>query len=189
VTERAPRYSRRLDDALLFAADAFRGRTRKGSSVPYLCHLLQVMVHVGEHGGDEDQLIAALLHDYLEDIEGAERNVVRERFGDRVLDLVEQLSECSGHPKPPWKNRKTADIAPLRTAPAEVKLISTADKLHNATSLERDLRLMGDGVWSRFTGTRDETLWFYDAVTDALGHGWTHPLHDELRGVVARFRR
>jgi hypothetical protein len=65
-------YSPRIDDALQFTADAFRTIARKGSKVPYLTHLLQVMVTVGEHGGDEDQLIAALLHDYLEDVPGAD---------------------------------------------------------------------------------------------------------------------
>src|SRR6185436_14107268 len=78
-------YSPRIDDALQFTADAFRTIARKGSEVPYLTHLLQVMVTVGEHGGDEDQLIAALLHDYLEDVPGADAGLVRTRFGDRVL--------------------------------------------------------------------------------------------------------
>jgi (p)ppGpp synthase/HD superfamily hydrolase len=178
--------SDRLADALSFAARAFRGRVRKGTAIPYLTHLLQVTTWVGEHGGDEDQMIAAVLHDYVEDIEGATVAEVRERFGDRVARLVDGLSDAYGKPKPPWRERKEAYLAHLRDAPAELKLISAADKLHNATSILRDLGAVGDALWDRFTASREESLWYYDSVIDALGHGFDHPLIDELRATVAR---
>src|SRR5829696_6971427 len=95
-------YSPRLDEAIALAVDAFRHETRKGTRVPYLAHLLQVMVLVAEHGGDEDQMIAAVLHDYLEDIDGASADSLRVRFGDRVTDLVVGLSDTTVRPKPPW---------------------------------------------------------------------------------------
>jgi (p)ppGpp synthase/HD superfamily hydrolase len=181
-----PLYSVRLDEALAFAADAFRHKVRKGSNVPYLTHLLQVMVFVGENGGDEEQMIAAVLHDYLEDISGASRDVVAARFGERVASMVEALSDSTtgAGPKPAWEPRKQRYLARLRDEPAAVKLISTADKLHNARSIRRDLRVVGVDLWKRFTGTRDQTVWYYREVVLALGTGWSHVLLDELRTEV-----
>lgn len=179
-----PQYSERLDAALGFVAAAFRHQIRKGSGVPYLSHLLQVAATVAEHGGDEEQIVAALCHDYLEDIEGATRDDIAERFGERVASMVEALSDSTTQPKPPWKERKLSYLARLRDEPADLKLISAADKLHNASAIVRDRRLVGEKVWERFNPTRDETLWYYREVVASLGTQWSHPLLDELRRVV-----
>ncbi|MFW5920496.1 MAG: HD domain-containing protein [Polyangiales bacterium] len=179
-----PCYSPMLDEALAFAAAAFRHRVRKGSDVPYVTHLLQVMVTVGEHGGDEEQLVAAVLHDYLEDIPGADRDELAERFGARVARLVEAMSDTTVQPKPPWEDRKRRHLASLRGEPAELKLIAAADKLHNARSLLRDHRRVGERTWDRFNATREQTLWYYREVLDALAEGWSHELLDELHEVV-----
>jgi (p)ppGpp synthase/HD superfamily hydrolase len=177
-------YSARLDDAVALAMDAFRGTRRKGTTIPYVTHLLQVMVTVGEHGGDEDQLIAAVLHDYLEDIPGATQADLGRRFGERPARLVAALTDATTHPKPPWRPRKEAYLAHLRHAPGEVKLISAADKLHNCLCIRRDFDTAGHDVWSRFAGGKDGTLWYYDAVSDALAHGWEHSLSRRLRADV-----
>lgn len=181
-------YSERLDRAVALATKSFRTHYRKGSGVPYLTHLFQVMVTVGEHGGDEDQMIAALLHDYLEDVRGATGEELEERFGPRVRRLVEQLSDTTEHPKPPWRERKEAYLQALRDEPEELKLISAADKLHNARSILRDLRTIGDELWERFTGKKEGSLWYYGAVVDALGDGWEHPILEELRETVEAVR-
>jgi (p)ppGpp synthase/HD superfamily hydrolase len=178
-------YSKRLDDALALAADAFRSRRRKGTTIPYLSHLLAVMAIVAEHGGDEDQLIAAVLHDYLEDIEGASRDLLASRFGERVTSLVEGLSDSTGYPKPPWEERKRAYLVHLAGATPDLKLVSAADKLHNARSIRRDLKSGGPAVWKRFSASPTDTLWYYREVTRALGEGWAHPLLDELVDEVA----
>jgi (p)ppGpp synthase/HD superfamily hydrolase len=170
---------------LAFAADQFRYRIRKGSGVPYLTHLLHVMVTVGEHGGDEDQMIAAVLHDYLEDIDGARRHELEQRFGERVAWFVEALSDSTTHPKPPWQQRKQSHLDAVRHEPPEVKLLFAADKLHNAQSLVRDLARIGSSTWDRFTATPEQTLWYYRAAVDALAAGgWEHPALDELRSAV-----
>lgn len=180
----SPQYSTRLDDAIALATDAFRPVIRKGSGVPYLTHLLQVLVTVGEYHGDEDQMIAAVLHDYLEDIESGTGEELESKFGPRVRRLVEALSDTTVLPKPPWKARKVAYLAHLTDAPEEVKLISAADKLHNARSILRDHRVVGEEIWERFTAEKDETLWYYASVVESLASGWTHPLLEELRGTV-----
>lgn len=184
-----PQYSARLDAALALAADAFRSHGRKASTTPYLAHLLQVMVTVAENGGDEEQMIAALLHDYLEDIPDANGDDVERRFGARVRRIVEALSDTQEHPKPPWEERKRAYIDALRDEPIEVKLVSAADKLHNATSTLRDHRALGDEVFERFTASKEQTLWYYRAILESLGAGWKHPLLDELREVVTELHR
>jgi GTP pyrophosphokinase len=142
------------------------------------------MVYVGEYGGDEDQLIAAVLHDYIEDIDEADHADVAGRFGDRVADLVSALSDAVSKPKPPWQERKTNYLAHLRTSPADVKLISAADKLHNAQSIHRDLNTIGDEIWERFTPTKENTLWYYRGVVASLSHEWTSPLLDRLEREV-----
>lgn len=178
-------YSPRLDDAVSFALDAFRTRVRKGTRIPYATHLLQVMVTVAEHGGDEDQCIAAILHDWLEDIEGAQESVLSARYGARVARLVVALSDSTRHPKPPWRARKEQYLVHLRAAPEEVKLISAADKLHNCQCIRRDLASVGPEVWERFSAAREGTLWYYEAAADALADGWPHPLSRRLAEEVA----
>lgn len=179
-----PCYTERVDRALALATRAFRNIRRKGTDIPYLSHLLQVMVTVAEHGGDEDQLIAAVLHDYLEDIDGASADQVAAEFGERVARLVVGLSDAVARPKPPWRERKQRYLEHLRGSPAELKLISAADKLHNARSIRRDLARVGDAVWDRFSASRDETLWYYRELVGALGAGWATALLDELAAEV-----
>ncbi len=180
----APCYSERLDQALSFAAREFRHRVRKGTGVPYLTHLLGVMVIVAEHGGDEDQMIAALLHDYLEDIEGSSVEALEREFGERVARFVVALSDTTVRPKPPWEERKRRYIEQVRMEPPDLKLVSAADKLHNASSLLREHADIGESLWDRFNATRDQTLWYYREIIRALGHEWQHPVLDELTTVV-----
>ena len=177
-------YSTRFDDAVAFALDAFRAIRRKGTDTAYVTHLLAVTALVGEAGGDEEQLMAAVLHDVLEDVPTVDAAALRSRFGERVARLVEALSDTTETPKPPWRPRKEAYLAHLRGQPAEVKLISAADTLHNATTLVRDLRADGVATFARFSGGREGTLWYYSAVHAALADGWSHWLVDELGAAV-----
>jgi (p)ppGpp synthase/HD superfamily hydrolase len=180
-----PLYGPRVGEALKLAADAFASRVRKGSGAPYLTHLLAVATLVMEHGGDEDQIVAAVLHDYLEDIPGASIDLLRDRFGARVARLVLALSDATdATDKAPWRPRKERYLAHLRLAPADVKLVSAADKLHNVRSIVEDHARMGDEVFARFTASRDETLWYYREVTVALADGFDHPLVEQVRRAV-----
>ena len=178
-------YSRRLDEALAFVAEAFRHTRRKGSGAPYLTHLLAVTAIVGEHGGDEDQMVAALLHDYLEDIEGGSAEELEHLFGPRVSKFVLALSDTTSRPKPVWRERKWRYVHELAREAADLKLISSADKLHNARSIVTDQRRTGDAIFSRFNASRAQTLWYYRAVVAALGHDFDHAILEELRETVA----
>ena len=174
----------RFAEALAFTARAFSHKVRKGSGVPYVVHLLYVTSLVGEAGGDEDQLIASLLHDYLEDIQGAQVSELQERFGERVARLVLSLSDTTVHPKPPWLERKLGYLRHLVEEAPEVKLISAADKLHNCSSIVRDYRVVGEDIFERFNAKRAGTLWYYRSVVTALSHNWSHWLVDDLRASV-----
>jgi (p)ppGpp synthase/HD superfamily hydrolase len=164
--------------------EAFRAKTRKGTDIPYLTHLLAVMALVGEFGGSEEQMIAALLHDTLEDIEGITRDDLELRFGGPVADMVVALSDTTEHPKPDWRTRKTRYLARLAQETPGVKLVSAADKLHNLQCLRRDLARQGETVWARFNAGKEDQLWYYRSVVEALGHRWEDPLLDAIRNEV-----
>ncbi|MCU0866616.1 MAG: HD domain-containing protein [Planctomycetes bacterium] len=152
----------RFDQALLLASELHRQQVRKESGVPYVSHLLAVCALALEHGADEDQAIAALLHDAVEDQGGLPTAArIRTQFGDRVAELVLALTDAVVVPKPPWRARKEAYLQHLAAAPAAVLLVSCCDKIHNARSIVTDHAQSGAALWSRFTGGRDGTLWYY----------------------------
>jgi (p)ppGpp synthase/HD superfamily hydrolase len=176
---------RRFEQALLFAARKHAGQHRKGTTVPYVAHLLSVAGLVLEAGGDEDLAIAALLHDVVEDCGGAPMlEEVRRRFGQRVAHVVDGCTDTDLDPKPPWRKRKEDYIAHLRTADADTRLVSAADKLHNVRSIVAAYREIGDRVWERFHGKRDGTLWYYRALLDEFRRKKTSPLIRELERAV-----
>jgi ketosteroid isomerase-like protein len=163
----------RFNDALTFAAEVHAGDVRKGAPVPYIAHLLSVCSLVLSDGGDEDEAIAALLHDTLEDHpELVTRDDLRQRFGARVLSLVEACTDTppdyTGGTKPPWRQRKLAYLDHLASAPAEDLRVVLADKVDNAHTILTDYQRHGEELWSRFNAGRDEQLWLYRSVTDAL---------------------
>jgi len=161
--ELGPRFLR----AFAFAAKKHAGQTRKASTIPYIAHLIGVASLVLEAGGDEDLAIAALLHDVVEDCGGAPMlKEVRRRFGSRVAKVVDGCTDSDTYPKPPWRERKEKYIAHLRTADADTRLVSAADKLNNIRSILSDYRAIGEAVWSRFNGGRDGTLWYYRTLRD-----------------------
>ena len=182
-------YTSRLTKAFELAVELHQNQKRKGSGIPYITHLLAVASLVGEHGGDEDQLIAALLHDAVEDQGG--RTVlerIQEQFGPRVANLVAACSDSDATPKPPWRERKENHIRRMPQLEPEARLIIAADKLHNARSMVHDRRRIGDSLWNRFSGGRDGTMWYLDASLRALSTDWSHPILEELADVLMGLR-
>lgn len=179
-----PAHTPRLEEAVALAMHDFRRITRKGSRIPYVSHLFAVTALVAEAGGDEDCQIAAMLHDWLEDVPESDPQVLEDRFGPRVRRIVVACTDATTHPKPPWRARKEAFIAGIAKKQPDERLVCCADKLHNAGTLVRDLRLHGPATLERFTAGRDGTLWYYEQVSDALSAGWHHWLPTELRATV-----
>jgi (p)ppGpp synthase/HD superfamily hydrolase len=138
---------------------------------------------VGENGGTEDEVVAALLHDAPEDQGGEARlQEIRAQFGDRVAEIVDGCTDTYETPKPPWRERKERYLAHLANASGSVRLVSSADKLHNARTVLSDYRLLGEDLWTRFNGKKGGTLWYYRAIVGTLrGDG---PIVEELDRVV-----
>jgi len=185
-----PILTKRFEDALVYAAKLHAQQVRKGSMVPYIAHLLGVASIVLEYGGDEDEAIAALLHDSIEDQGG---NMVRKeiwrRFGERVVAIVDGCTDTDLQPKPPWRERKEAYIAHIRDVIPSVRLVSAADKLHNAQTILKDYRSVGDAIWDRFKGGKEGTLWYYRSLVDEFRAVEPSPLVDELDRVVKEIER
>lgn len=188
-------YSARFEQALTFAYRLHATQVRKGSRVPYVSHLMAVAGLVLEHGGTQDEAIAGLLHDAVEDQGGDPvRHEIEKMFGASVLDIVNGCTDADVKPKPPWKARKERYVAHVREAPHSVRLVSASDKLHNARTMLADLRIDGARLWDRFSASRDETLWYYHALVDAFRVECDEPdahrrqrfahLVDELEKVV-----
>nr|WP_255591632.1 HD domain-containing protein [Geminicoccus harenae] len=175
----------RFDDALGYASRLHRAQLRKGTRIPYVAHLLAVAAMVIEHGGDEDQAIAALLHDAAEDQGGAATlRAIEGRFGAGVAAIVADCTDSWVEPKPPWRTRKAAYLEGLHHKPARSLLVSLADKTHNARAILADRWQVGEAIWDRFTGGRDGTLWYYDGLARAFQATLPGPLADELAATV-----
>jgi (p)ppGpp synthase/HD superfamily hydrolase len=182
---RATKLGPRFDEAFRYAAEKHAIQTRKRTGVPYISHLMSVAALVLEAGGDEDQTVAALLHDVVEDCGGEPvLEEVRQRFGGRVASIVQGCTDAYTIPKPPWKKRKLDYLEVLRQADDDVRLVSAADKLHNVRTIVADYRAEGDSVWDRFSGRRDGTLWYYRAVLDVLLEGKPNRVVRELERAV-----
>jgi len=182
--------SPRFEQALAFAAELHRQQVRKGTGVPYMAHLLGVASLALEHGATEDEAIAAVLHDAVEDQGGAAtQEAIRQRFGPAVADIVAGCTDTDQTPKPPWRARKEAYIAHLASASPSVRLVSLCDKVHNARTILADYRTIGEELWTRFTGGKKGTLWYYRALVEAFrAHGAT-PLVAELDRIVREVER
>lgn len=180
--------SERFDEALRVAHDLHRRQRRKGDDTPYIAHLLGVASLALEAGATEDEAIAALLHDAVEDQGGSRAlGAIRDSFGPAVAAIVADCSDWDGDgERPAWRDRKERHIRHLAVASPSVLLVTAADKLHNARTLVVDYRRHGEALWSRFNGGRDGTLWYYRAIADALaGAGAPDDLVDQLQRVVA----
>ena len=191
------RLSTRFSEAFAFAAQLHQGQFRKGTDIPYLSHLMATAALVLEHGGGEEEAIAALLHDSVED-QGhlypggttALRGEIERRFGSTVALIVDGCSDSDVHPKPPWRERKEAYIAHLAEAPPAVLRVSAADKLHNARAILSDYRSVGERLWERFTADRTQVLWYYRSLVEAFRQaGAPTGLLGELERVVTELER
>jgi (p)ppGpp synthase/HD superfamily hydrolase len=182
----------RFDRALLYATHVHGGQVRKGTSTPYVAHLLAVAATVLEYGGDEDLAIAALLHDSVEDQGGKGRlEDIRNRFGERVARIVEACSDsladtAKGERKTHWQERKEAYLTHLRKADEDILRVSLADKVHNARAILRDLRKpeIGEKIWTRFSQPKERTLWYYRTLADRFLEKLPGQLSNELCEIV-----
>ena len=158
----------------------------KGSGVPYIAHLLSVSSRVLVAGGSEIQTIAGLLHDAAEDQGGqATLDDIELRFGPLVSRIVADCTDSWVEPKPAWHSRKEAYLASLPTKPAQSLLVSLADKVDNAEAILQECHVLGDDLWSRFTGARQGTIWYYRSLSDIFSKALPCRLASELSRTVS----
>ncbi|HME25717.1 MAG TPA: HD domain-containing protein [Acetobacteraceae bacterium] len=179
----------RLAAAAAYTMEIHAHQIRKGANTPYIGHLLQVAGLVLEHGGDEDQAIAGMLHDAIEDVGVEQEAVIAERFGPRVARIVRACTDADTFPKPPWRARKEAYIAHLEQCDQEVLFVSAADKLHNARSIVTDLRALGPAMFDRFTAPKEGTLWYYASLSEVFRRLLPGALAEELTETVTTMQR
>lgn len=164
-----PDLGERFEQALVMAARLHRRQNRKGTSVPYVAHLLGVCGIVLEHGGAEVEAIAALLHDAVEDQGGAATLAeIRGAFGGEVAAIVAACTDAWTVPKPPWRRRKEEYLARLPHESDGTLLVSAADKLYNLRSVVEAFRAHGQLVWGRFAQGQEQQLWYFESVVAAL---------------------
>lgn len=161
--------SKKFIDALNWANEQHWDDLRKGTQIPYFSHVMSVAALVMEAGGNENEVVAALLHDTLEDCEAVTYEIIKDRYGTEIADIVRGLSDTEEKdPKPPWRERKEKYLGHLRSTSCQsTLLVSNADKLHNARSILTDLRdpAVGQKVWERFKETTpQDSLWYYDEL-------------------------
>jgi (p)ppGpp synthase/HD superfamily hydrolase len=179
--------SDRVEHALVFAATKHEGQVRKGSDTPYITHPVTVSMMVASYGGNEDQIIAALLHDTVEDCGGLPvLHEIRSVFGESVANIVDALTDSYGHDTEPWETRKRRYLERLAGESKETRLIATCDKLHNARAVLRDYQELGEPLWDRFTGRREGSLWFYRSIADILSAPGDLDVALELGETVSR---
>ena len=186
----------RFLEAVQYAAGAHGGQTRKQTTVPYLAHPLGVCSLVLEDGGDEDEAIAALLHDTAEDVGGAARlSDIEHRFGYRVRQIVHDCSDTLVTPKPPWPDRKCRFVARVREAMADPTTdrgflrVSLADKVHNVRSIHAEVQRNGDRAYDRFSVPKHHTLAYYNELSIAFSkrhpeYGKLGPMAKQLKWLV-----
>ena len=180
----------KLDRAFSYAHEVHDGQFKKGTSVPYLGHLMGVSSIVLGDGGSEDEAVAALLHDAAEDHGGRARlDDIRSRFGDEVARIVEDCTDSWETPKAPWLERKKGYIEHARHLPPPSLRVSAADKVHNSYAILRDLRNMGEKVWERFNAGPDDVMSYYESLVRAYRQAGGGKLVDELDRIVRGIQR
>lgn len=194
MADYSPFLTWRFDFALQFASGLHHQQTRKATSIPYIAHLMSVCGLVLEAGGDEDQAIAALLHDAVEDQGGLSTlDTIRHLFGDRVASTVDSCSdstESDPAKKASWRGRKEKYLEHLRSASGDALLVATADKLHNARTMLFGSRELGEKFWLRFKAPKEDQLWFFGAIIETLRHTAAPRMFvDELDRVVAELKQ
>ena len=187
-----------FDEALALARECHEGPCRKGTGIPYISHPMGVASLVLEFGGTQDEAIAALLHDVLEDGGAEWASEIETRFGGEVLRVVQQCSDAvpaAGEAKPPWKERKTKYIASLEHKSQSALLVTCCDKLHNLSAIVRDYRQHGDALWDRFNSDADDIRWYYSEMTNRLLERDVRPARElavrlsELSGMLENSRK
>ena len=171
-----------INKAIIFATKAHEGQMRKATNIPYILHPLECAVIVSAMTEDKEMVVAALLHDTVEDCEGVTIDTIREEFGERVACFVKGETEDKSKS---WRERKQATINHIKTASVEECILLLADKLSNLRSIARDYEVLGDDLWNRFNEKRKECIaWYYRSIGEAMACLNEYPQYGEYQMLV-----
>ena len=182
----AERLGARFTEALMQAKFVHHTQTRRGTKTPYFAHLQAVCALVLEDGGSEDEAIAALLHDSVED-HGAEMvQRIVDQFGPRVAQIVVGCTDPDAEDGMSWRDLKAQHMRDLEAAGPLVRRVALAEKLDNARALLRDYRRLGDALWEHMRVDSDDLLWYVTSLADLFATERPGDMAFELKDTVAR---
>ena len=177
----------RIEKAIEVAMRIHKGQKRKGDGVtPYVVHPVSVAMILSRYTQDEDVLVAALLHDALEDTDYNPREM-KKGFGAKVLSIVRDVSDQ--RPDDPWNIRKEAYLKHLKKASKEACLVSCADKINNLSSIREAYEQYGDRIWKSFNASKEAKIGFYAAICKEVGRRFKHPIVSELRKELNKTKK
>lgn len=183
----------RFVQALEYSFYLHKDQTRKVTNVPYMSHLLSVSALVIENNGTEDEAIAALLHDAVEDQGGLKiLEEIKSKFGQNIGCIVEECSDsftAKDEEKLDWKQRKIAYISKVEKMSKSALLVNYADKIHNLRSILRDHRLLGKDIWTVFKSSKLDMIWLYRSLIAEYRKHESHVLVDELEELVNQIEK
>jgi (p)ppGpp synthase/HD superfamily hydrolase len=178
--DRHSRVDLSIHNAIVFAARKHAPQCRKGSDIPYIAHLMEVMQILIENNCEKNVIIAGILHDTIEDT-GTAPDEIRALFGEDVLTIVQAETEDKTKT---WKERKQATIDHLPSATKEAKLVCCADKLSNMRSIYADLEDIGEKVWERFKADKKSIQWYYENILPAISEISDSDMYKDLSEII-----
>lgn len=159
--------------AIKFVADAHDGHNRKGTTIPYISHLMNVMKILSENDCENEVIVAGILHDVVEDTPVSLEEVER-LFNKRVASIVEGVSEPAelkknSQPEKTWRDRKQHTLHFLNVVDdVGILLVACADKLDNTRAILHDLESKGESIWERFNAGKEDQKWYYESLAKVL---------------------
>jgi len=184
----------KIQKAISRASVLHLGQKRKGDGAPYILHPYSVAFILSHYTNDEDIIVAGLLHDVLEDVDGYEKEDLQKEFGERVANMVSDvtedisLKEDKGE-KESWVERKTKYLDHLDTVPPDSAMLSCADKIHNLSSMLEAYKEQGDELWEKFNSPSDKKLWYYEQVLKIVKEKVDSKIVDELEALCIKAKR
>jgi (p)ppGpp synthase/HD superfamily hydrolase len=174
-------YSQKIEQAIITAITAHANQKRKaGAPTPYAAHPIHVGLILQKAGFDEDTVVAGFLHDVFEDTKVSKEEIIVQ-FGEIIFLIIAELSEDKSLP---WEERKRRYVKHLHSASFAAKAVCAADKFHNLSCILEELRKGNQDVWASFRRGKEASLWFYQAVLDALLSQWSHPILSSYRDTL-----
>ena len=183
-------YTYRIEQAIKAASILHKGQVRKGEiPLPYISHLVAVTFIVADYTDDEDTLIAALLHDTIEDTD-YNADELLEDFGGDVQQIVLALSEPADESDKEytWKEKKQKYAKQLKKAPEAALIISAADKIHNMRTIVEEYYDDHVRFMSEFRGSLDDRALMYEDISNVLNARLENDIVAEFNHVFTEYK-